>query len=74
MIGSHNSLTYLPVKQWYLKPFGWMARCQSKTLNEQFYIYGVRLFDFRVRFDKDGGIIHAHGPFKFGDRYGVELA
>ena len=74
MIGSHNSMSYLPVRQWYLKPFGWMARCQSKTLNEQFYIYGVRLFDFRVRFDKDGGIIYAHGPFKFGDRYGVELA
>lgn len=64
LIGSHNSLTYLPVRQWYLKPFGWMARCQSKTLNEQFCDYRVRLFDIRVHFDNGKPII-AHGPIEF---------
>lgn len=64
MIGSHNSLTYLPVRQWYLKPFGWMARCQSKPILDQFANYNIRLFDFRVRF-KNGEPIIAHGPFEF---------
>lgn len=68
MIGSHNSMSYLPVRQWYLKPFWWMARCQSKTLNEQFYTYGVRLFDIRIRFDKNGEIIYAHGPIEFSGK------
>lgn len=65
MIGSHNSMSYLPVRQWYLKPFWWMARCQSKTLNEQFHTYGVRLFDIRIRFDKNEEPIVAHGPIEF---------
>lgn len=65
MIGSHNSMSYLPVRQWYLKPFGWMARCQSKTLGEQLRTYGVRLFDFRVRFDLCGNLVFAHGPIQF---------
>lgn len=65
MIGSHDSMTYLPVRQWYLKPFKFMAKCQSKTLNEQFYDYGVRLFDFRIRFDKNMDPIMAHGPMVF---------
>lgn len=51
-----------------------MARCQSKTLNEQFYIYNVRLFDFRIKFDRSGCPIYTHGCFKFGYRYGIELA
>ena len=65
MIGSHNSMSYLPVRQWYLKPFWWMARCQSKTLMEQFCTYEVRLFDIRVRFDKKGDLVFAHGPIEF---------
>lgn len=64
MIGSHDSMTYLPVKQWYYKPFKWMAKCQSKNLEEQFVDYGVRLFDFRVRFDGTEPVM-AHGPIVF---------
>lgn len=59
-LGSHNSLTYLPVKQWYLKPFKWVAKCQSKTIDEQFCDYGVRLFDIRVKFN-NGEPVVAHG-------------
>ena len=42
-----------------------MARCQSKTLSEQYRYYEVRLFDFRVRFDKNGDLVFAHGPIEF---------
>ena len=69
ILGSHDSMTYLPVQQWYLKPFKWMAQCQSKTITEQ-YNYGVRLFDLRVRFNDSGDLIFAHGPITFkGDVY-----
>lgn len=64
MIGSHNSLTYLPVRQWYYKPFKFVAKCQSKSIYEQFCDYGVRVFDIRVRF-KNGEPIVAHGPIEF---------
>lgn len=64
IIGSHNSMTYLPVKQWYFKPFFWTARCQSISLWEQ-YLVGARLFDIRVRFTKNGDLTFAHGPIEF---------
>lgn len=48
-IASHNSWSYLPIRQWWLRPFAWMARCQSISLQHQ-YLCGVRLFDLRIRF------------------------
>lgn len=51
MLGSHNSLSYLPIKGWrkILKPW---AKCQDKTLEEQ-YNSGIRYFDLRVRKESD---------------------
>lgn len=47
MIGSHNSLSYMPIKGWkkILKPW---VRCQSLSLEQQ-YQKGIRYFDIRVR-------------------------
>ncbi len=47
MLGSHNSMTYLPLTGWsrLLRPW---VRCQSLTLMEQ-YNAGVRYFDIRIR-------------------------
>ncbi len=47
MLGSHNSMTYLPLTGWsrILRPW---VRCQSLTLMEQ-YNAGVRYFDIRIR-------------------------
>lgn len=68
-LGSHNSFTYLPVKQWYFKPFFWTARCQKKNIKEQ-YKLGARLFDIRIRTNSAYDIIMAHGPVEFeGDIY-----
>lgn len=58
-LASHNSLSYAPVKQWYLKPFFWIAKCQSKNIEEQ-YKAGVRYFDFRL-----AGIYPAHGLIQY---------
>lgn len=49
ILGSHNSMTYLEPKEWWMKIVGFTARCQKKTLVEQWNA-GVRYFDLRVAF------------------------
>lgn len=63
MLGSHNSLTYLPCRKWWMYLINWAAKCQSKTLNTQFH-NGAKYFDFRVRF-KDGKPVIAHGLIEY---------
>ena len=63
MLGSHNSLTYLPCRKWWMYLINWAAKCQSKTLNEQFH-NGAKYFDFRVRF-KDEKPVIAHGLIEY---------
>lgn len=69
-LASHNTFTYLPVKQWYLKPFAFMGRCQSKDVVEQFDA-GARLFDLRVSFSK-GHVQISHGLLDYkGDVFEI---
>ena len=63
MLGSHNSLTYLPCRKWWMYLINWAAKCQSKTLNTQFH-NGAKYFDFRIRF-KDGKPVIAHGLIEY---------
>ena len=63
-LASHNSWSYLPPMKWWMRPFAFMAKCQSKTIREQ-YEAGVRLFDLRVRFNKEGYFILAHGLMEY---------
>lgn len=64
ILGSHNSWSYLPPLHWWMRPFAFMAKCQSKTIKEQ-YELGVRCFDLRVLFDKYGIVYVAHGFMKY---------
>ena len=64
-LGTHNSMTYLKPKKWYLYPFRFMARCQSKTIQEQYEEYGIRFFDLRIKFDKNGNPEFAHGSISY---------
>lgn len=51
MIGSHNTFSYLPIKnRWmsFLKPW---YKCQDKDIVQQIN-NGARFFDIRVKFDK----------------------
>lgn len=59
-LGTHNSMTYLKPKHWWLYPFRFMARCQNMTIEEQ-YDYGVRHFDLRIKYDKDTCPEFRHG-------------
>lgn len=63
-LASHNSLTYLPPKKWYLYPFRFIARCQSKSLEEQ-YKLGIRFFDFRISFDRNFNVEIRHGSMAY---------
>lgn len=69
MIGSHNSMTYLPLSNWWIYPFNWIAKCQSKTIEQQFNL-GIRLFDIRISYDKNDNVIFKHGTASYkGDVY-----
>lgn len=63
IIGTHNSMTYLRPAHWY----GWFmipfARCQRKTIEEQWNA-GARCFDLRIRFTKKGEPYFAHGLYE----------
>lgn len=62
-LGTHNSMSYLPPKKWYMYPFRFIAKCQNKSILEQ-YDLGARMFDIRVSFD---GLVpeFRHGSMAF---------
>lgn len=64
-LASHDSMTYLKPKKWYMYPFQFMAKCQSKSIEEQYGKYGIRYFDLRVRFDDKGNPEFAHGIMSY---------
>lgn len=57
-------MTYLKPSNVLLYPFRFIARCQKLSIDEQIN-HGVRLFDFRISFDKKGNPIFTHGLMKF---------
>lgn len=69
IIGTHNSMTYLRPQKWY----GWFmipfARCQRKTIEEQWHD-GARCFDLRIRFTKKGEPYFAHGLYECSHKVG----
>lgn len=71
ILGSHNSWSYLPPKHWWMWPFKFMARCQSKDIKEQ-YELGVRCFDLRLKF-KENKMNIAHGFMLYSYSY-VDLS
>lgn len=66
MIGTHNSLTYLPVKHWWMKPFNFIAKCQNKDILRQL-VNGVQIFDFRCRPSRKNPLefVFAHGSMVY---------
>jgi hypothetical protein len=64
-IGSHNSMSYLPPKYWWMRPFRFIAKCQSATIVDQYEKYGARFFDLRIKVNKKGEYCFAHGLMEF---------
>lgn len=69
LLGTHNSFTYLSPSHWWLYPINFTAKCQSASIEEQYFDYGVRAFDFRVRFTKHGEVVLAHGLVTYKEGY-----
>ena len=65
ILGSHNSWSYLPPRRWWMRPIAFMAKCQRVDIRTQYERYGVRCFDLRVRFNKYGLGIVAHGCVEY---------
>lgn len=61
ILGSHNSWSYLPPRHWWQRLIAFTSRCQEVDLVKQYEDYGVRCFDLRLRFDKNGYLSVAHG-------------
>ena len=60
LTGSHNTMSYLKPKYWWMKPINWLfAQCQDKPLKLQ--IKKCQAFDLRVFRDDDGSWRFAHG-------------
>ena len=66
IIGTHNSMSYLPPRRWWHRLMLPFARCQSKTIDEQLSA-GARCFDLRISFDRDGMARFRHGWCRFAD-------
>ena len=64
ILGSHNTMSYLRPKTWWGRLFRFVARCQSKTLAEQWEA-GVRYFDLRVGYDSSWNAEFRHGAMAY---------
>lgn len=65
MLGTHDSMTYLPPRWWIFRPFAWLWRTQTKSLAEQ-VAKGVKYIDIRVKRSGDKwvfchGLVELHG-------------
>lgn len=49
ILASHNSWSYLTPIKWWQKLLFFTAKCQRKTIVEQYNDYNVRCFDLRIR-------------------------
>lgn len=71
-LGTHNSMSYLPPKQWWMKPFHFIAKCQNKTVQEQ-YASGVEVFDIRIKWNRQNHTWEfAHGSMIFKSNNNIE--
>lgn len=63
-LATHNSMSYLKPYWWVLRPFAWMAHCQSRTITQQLQD-GITVFDFRIKSDKKGEMYFQHGLCRY---------
>ena len=69
ILGSHNSWSYLKPQKWWMRLLSFTAKCQCKTIEEQYEKYGVRCFDLRLRYI-NGEAYVVHNDFVYGKFWG----
>lgn len=65
VLGAHNAWTFLPVTKWWMKPFKFMARCQSVDIRKQYLLHDVRCFDLRIFFNEKDEMTIRHGMVEY---------
>ena len=65
LIMSHKSWSYLPVKQWWMRPFSFVSKTQEVDIRTQYLRYNVKVFDLYVRFDKKNKLVLSNGIFEY---------
>jgi len=67
MLGSHNTLTYFPIKGLFGGIVKNWSKCQEVNFIKQ-YSLGVRYFDIRIKFDKNKPVVvHNGNTYKAGE-------
>ena len=67
MLGSHNTLTYFPLKGLFGGLFKKWSKCQEVNYIKQ-YSEGVRYFDVRIKFNKNKPVVvHNKDTYKAGE-------
>ena len=64
MLGSHNSMSYLPAVKWWQRWQKRWYRCQNHTIEEQIKL-GARYFDIRLKLI-NGQWHFVHNKIDFG--------
>ena len=65
ILGAHNANTYLEPRKWWMKLINFTSKCQKLPIKKQFE-YGVRYFDFRIRYDKELELfLNCHGLVEY---------
>lgn len=64
ILGSHDTMSYLRPRTWWGRLFSFVARCQSRTIAEQWQA-GVRYFDLRIGYDSDWNAEFRHGAVAY---------
>lgn len=64
VLGSHNTMSYLRPRRWWMRAVAWVARCQRADYREQ-WRKGVRLFDLRIGYGSDGVARFRHGLVEY---------
>ena len=73
IIGTHNTMSYLPPKHWWLKPFNWLfAKCQNDPFSNlrKYSILRdiVNCVDLRIYWNEKSESWHfAHGLIDYGE-------
>ena len=65
ILGAHNANTYMRPRKWWMKLINFTSKCQKLPIKKQFE-YGVRYFDFRIRYDKELELfLNCHGLVEY---------
>lgn len=62
-LGTHNSMSYLKPKYWFMKPFNFIAKCQSKDI--YFQLLNCKVVDLRIACDNNMNWVFRHGLMEY---------